>query len=98
MTRTIDAAMVASTLGLATVTLGAAGQRSRMKAGLAEGRCNSTLSVSALVMAPEASTMGEDVVTADSLPSKGPFRSFYLLAGPPSRVGKPTSKSLTWYV
>jgi hypothetical protein len=50
MTRTIDAAMVASTLGLATVALGAAGQRSRMKAGLSEGRCSPTLCIRQMQM------------------------------------------------
>jgi hypothetical protein len=62
--------MRASALGSVLVMLGASGQRTKMKAGepiADEARHGGE---SSGVMAPLASTMGEDVVTAESLPSR----------------------------
>jgi hypothetical protein len=83
MRRTIAAARLASALGLALVTVGAAGQTRSTKLGLSVGLTTSTLNRSALVIAPSARViLGDDGVTADSLSVEGLFRSFHLLAGP----------------
>jgi len=75
MRRTRAAAMLASALGLALVTLGPVGQTTSTKLGESIGRCSSTLSMSALVTRPVASTMGEDIVTAGSIPSSPSWNS-----------------------
>ena len=73
------------------MTLGAAGQMIRTAGGLPVGWISSTLIKSPLVvMAPEASSMRDDVERRGSDPVEGPFRSLPLLAGPPN--GGPRSR------
>ena len=74
MRRTIAAAMLASALGLPWVAVGAAGQTISTTLGLSRGLTSWTLNRSALVIAPSARViLGDDVVTAGSIPSRARF-------------------------
>ena len=66
--------MLASALGLAWVTVGAAGQTRNTTLGLSLGLTSWTLNRSALVIAPSARViLGDDVRPSGLHPVEGPF-------------------------
>ena len=78
--RAISLAVLGKRVGATTVEC--CGQRIMITCGLSGGLSSSTTMRSLPLILPSArALLGDDVVTAGSI-LEGPFRSFYLLAGP----------------
>jgi len=90
--RAISLAVLGKRVGAATVEC--CGQRIMITCGMSGGLSSSTTMRSLPLILPSArALLGDDVVTASSIPVEGPFRSSHPLAGPANWESEARSRS-----